>query len=97
MEIISPLTAWAWNDPCAWAHQVLEICEQNGIKLAGIREFRAALATGKLSNENIEWLQTSVNDELDRMHKAQPHDMWLCPRRGLVMSEDRGEGYGPVI
>lgn len=77
MEILRPLTAWAWGDSQAWAKDVLAILEENNIKLPGIREFQKKLDK-PLSCEDINWLQDKANELLDS------HGVWLHPKHGLV-------------
>ncbi len=92
MEILSPITAWAWNDPVKWIEQVLEILKQNDVSYPGIRELRAKL-TGKVDCNTI----NEFNDKANKL--IEPAGLWFHPKLGLVYDGtdgtiNRGSGNG---
>ena len=78
MEILHPITAWAWNDPVNWIEQVLAILKENDLSYPGIRELRAKLATGKVDCDTID----EFNEKANKL--VEPAGLWFHPRHGLV-------------
>lgn len=79
MEILHPLRAKVWEDPYAWAEEVLILAELNEVSLAGIRDFRAKLKERKLDTDGVIWLQETVNKGLE------DSGIWLHYKYGLVV------------
>lgn len=78
MEVLVPLTAWAWNDPAEWIRQVLQILSDNDISYPGIRELRHRLDQGSVDCALID----EFNEKANKL--VEPAGLWFHPKLGLV-------------